>query len=579
MTKDLDRNREENVLWTVSGKYEELANDRLVTAEDRIYGPSLEGIVRKNLDSQAIFRFYHSQVDRLSNRKDLRKVGELYLDHLFKDDLDQERKGSSSRRKAYIKDQLARYKRKGKKTFIDEISHAYYSQEMRGMAMTTPIYQGLLKEILGGKKGTTTEVIQDLNRIFTLYFHSEESFLQEEDKKTPPSKTSRSERPSRTKSLTIFKETDTDDLEKYAIESAEFTTKLLMEGLEDKERAPHLEKEALGPDPKMEKKVIQHYGRSSLSLSRQKTLEKKICTGIHKGIHLHYTKAKYEEDQLSQYYRQMADFQKEENLKEFEEKRPIYRRNIAQMKAMLKKTLLDDQEDDIRLSSAGNLKPALLWKQEVLGQDKIFERVNRSDVGLLQVDLLLDSSGSQEDQQEKVGIQAYILAQALTELHVPTRVLGYHNIFNYLVIEEYRDYRDEESKNKNIFRYHATGSNRDGLALAYTYETMNKTSEGDHILIVLSDGKPNDKINLGLSIDAGLSGENYEDEEAIEDTAKKVLNLRLQDIHVLGVYTGKEEDLDNEVRIYGKDFAYIQDLTRFSVVVGKFLKSIIHKMR
>jgi len=50
---------------------------------------------------------------------------------------------------------------------------------------------------------------------------------------------------------------------------------------------------------------------------------------------------------------------------------------------------------------------------------------------------------------------------------------------------------------------------------------------------------------------------------------------RQQGILVLGVFTGKEQDLMAEKLIYGKDFAYIKDINRFSEMVIKYLKQII----
>ena len=44
---------------------------------------------------------------------------------------------------------------------------------------------------------------------------------------------------------------------------------------------------------------------------------------------------------------------------------------------------------------------------------------------------------------------------------------------------------------------------------------------------------------------------------------------------VLGVFTGKEQDLMAEKLIYGKDFAYIKDINRFADLVIKYLKQII----
>lgn len=41
------------------------------------------------------------------------------------------------------------------------------------------------------------------------------------------------------------------------------------------------------------------------------------------------------------------------------------------------------------------------------------------------IDILLDASGSQSRNQGNVAIQAYIIANALTEVGIPNRVMGF----------------------------------------------------------------------------------------------------------------------------------------------------------
>ena len=43
----------------------------------------------------------------------------------------------------------------------------------------------------------------------------------------------------------------------------------------------------------------------------------------------------------------------------------------------------------------------------------------------------------------------------------------------------------------------------------------------------------------------------------------------------MGVFAGEEEDLSAEKKIFGKDFAYIRDLSNFANVVGRYLKKQI----
>ena len=61
---------------------------------------------------------------------------------------------------------------------------------------------------------------------------------------------------------------------------------------------------------------------------------------------------------------------------------------------------------------------------------------------------------------------------------------------------------------------------------------------------------------------------------AIKDTASEVFNIKLNGKHILGVFTGNDEDLEYEKMIYGKDFAYIRRLDRFSSIIGFYFEYI-----
>ena len=61
----------------------------------------------------------------------------------------------------------------------------------------------------------------------------------------------------------------------------------------------------------------------------------------------------------------------------------------------------------------------------------------------------------------------------------------------------------------------------------------------------------------------------------MKDTATEIRKLRNRKISVLGVFAGEEEDLQAEKRIFGKDFAYIRDISQFANVVGRYLRKQI----
>ncbi len=51
----------------------------------------------------------------------------------------------------------------------------------------------------------------------------------------------------------------------------------------------------------------------------------------------------------------------------------------------------------------------------------------------------------------------------------------------------------------------------------------------------------------------------------------EIRKLRNLGVSVLGIFAGEEKDLAAEKKIFGKDFAYIKDISYFSKVTGRYL--------
>ena len=115
---------------------------------------------------------------------------------------------------------------------------------------------------------------------------------------------------------------------------------------------------------------------------------------------------------------------------------------------------------------------------------------------------------------------------------------------------------------------HTSSNNRDGLAIKTAGYGLLQRSEEKKILIVLSDGKPYDVI---VNRPHAKNPEPYMGKYAINDTATEVRHLRNLGVSVLGVFAGEEKDLSTEKKIFGKDFAYIRDISNFSRIVGRYL--------
>ena len=162
------------------------------------------------------------------------------------------------------------------------------------------------------------------------------------------------------------------------------------------------------------------------------------------------------------------------------------------------------------------------------------------------MDILVDASGSQRPRQENVTLQTYILAETLSRLHIPFRVMSFCTFWDYTILHRMRDYDDPREKNSNIFEYITSSNNRDGLAVKAAGMDLLKRQEDRKLLILLSDGKPYDVL---VNRPNARNPKPYRDDYALHDTATEVRRLRQQGVSVLGVFVGEETELMAEQKI------------------------------
>lgn len=436
---------------------------------------------------------------------------------------------------------------------------------------------------------TSQEIIKNLNAAFLKYFFvntrldlsqahkfdydsgDQEDKSSDDKKEVKTAKQSRLKLAMRKKFLKAGQDIGSD----MTIESAEFTKGIDVDELVlDRNESP-LSPSMTRSNDTIRKIVSDRFGKSILPGHSLNSLEADLCRGIHKGIKLHFTKGDFDIDRDNIYYAKSIKDQADLNLEYYRDNELVFRRSINELREILKKKLVFDDEEDIEFSNSGNLVVSRIWKNKVFNEDKIFARIDKREMTSISVDILLDASSSQMEREGQVAAQAYIIAEALTSLNIPTRVLAFSNLFNFLVVNEFRDYKDPRSKNSKIFDYKASGSNRDGLALSLVAKLMDAGDYDKKIMIVLSDGKPNDKINLGTKGFFEVDGQDYVDDLAIKDTAQEVFNMKLRGKYVLGIFTGQEEDLEVEKKIFGRDFAYVKNYDRFSKIIGFYIDDIL----
>jgi len=314
--------------------------------------------------------------------------------------------------------------------------------------------------------------------------------------------------------------------------------------------------------------VELNYGKSYLSEAEEKKINYQMCRGIHSDCSLYFTEGILKNPVKSNYQYEYAKRLRNKNIWLYHDKHRIVKRNISLLTEMLKKSLVIKSENQEILSDRGMIVPSRLWRLGRSSDAQVFRRELKGDSSDFVVDVLIDASGSQMSRQGEVALQAYIISEALSNAELPHRVMSYCTFWDYTILHRFREYDDPRSANENIFNYVTSSNNRDGLAIrAAGYGLLNREEE-KKILIILSDGRPYDVI---VNRPNAKNPAPYHGKYAITDTAAQIRKLRSQGVSVLGVFAGEEKDLATEKKIFGKDFAYIRNITGFSKIVGRYL--------
>ena len=315
--------------------------------------------------------------------------------------------------------------------------------------------------------------------------------------------------------------------------------------------------------------VELNFGKSYMGRLEGRRLDHKLCRGAHGDCSLYFTEGILKNPVRNNYQYQYALRQAEQNRRVYAQHHNLARKNISILTDVLKQALVRRSEREQVRDDYGQVVPNLLWKVGRTRDRRLFVRDLGRNASDFVVDVLVDASGSQRVRQPKVALQGYIISRALSNAGLPHRVMSFCSFWDYTILHRFRDYDEDQAADKNIMDYMTSSNNRDGLAIRAAVDGLLAREEENKILIVLSDGRPNDII---VNRPNSKNPRSYGGEYAVMDTAREVRHARSLGVSVLGVFAGREMDLAAEKKIFGKDFAYIRDIANFSNVVGMYLK-------
>lgn len=320
--------------------------------------------------------------------------------------------------------------------------------------------------------------------------------------------------------------------------------------------------------------IESYYGKPILTRAQTASIEKDVCTGNHDGCGIHITRGEIEDvsklGRDAAVHRSCVSAQRERNREFYAQNLARIRVGIFRLSNAIKNVSHETVGTMLKMSQYGRVDPGRAWRSGCLRDNRIFIRGLRDEIGDISVDLMLDGSASRDRRQSLISSQAYIIAQSLTECGIPVRVYSFCSEKNYTIINLFRDYR-EWDKNPAIFNYCCSGCNRDGLAIRTALYMMRDTRYVHKMLILLSDGVPNDLY--GIPSGRKIRGRYDYIGKRGDDDALEVRKGWKAGVSVLCVFTGDEADIDDAKRIYGRGLCRVDSLNRFSDAVGTMLRN------
>ena len=578
-------NRINNLAWTICGDYSDdidVLEMDYSSKEVSLYFGIIAGARRKYVDWNIVKKYLIHRISKGYEKDIILDLVQIVLNNLVESKVIEDRPGIEEIRAKAYRDIINRFA----KIYNDNIlQNIKYTLILEGMGKH-PSVDGLSRRLINEIKNINLnneiiEILKDVDSIYIKYFNTIANDL-DKNERSDSKEYKEIDIDFDTFSDFMYEELYSDEYEAFIENEIDsISSSMLVESVGEiklsdsrntSNRVIYVDEETAS---KIYEKIEYYYGKSYLNKNEIKKVETKNCRNIHEGCRVHFTEGVLRSECKNVFQVKYVTRHKENNLKKYREKIKIYKRNINKLTENISRILIEESINDRVYSDCGTIDANRAWRVGRSSNNKIFYKDIENEKGRYVIDILLDSSGSQSRNQYRVAIQAYIIASALTMAKIPNRVTGFSSFLDYTILKRFRDYKDLVSINENIFEYFCTGNNRDGLAIKCICDGLIEREEENKILIVLSDGKPND-VKIGAEKERSIRGESaYKGKIAIKDTANEVRLARQKGILVLGVFTGKENELTAEKMIYGKDFIYTKNIERFSDIVSMYLKKII----
>lgn len=323
------------------------------------------------------------------------------------------------------------------------------------------------------------------------------------------------------------------------------------------------------------------FGRCFYPPEQLRKAEQELCTGVHLGCHLWFSAGVPSPAQAptpeARQLAQQAELQAERNRAYYAKNQELHRSVVLRLTEQIRNCILVHQQPDQRIARSGNLCAGRVWRAPYLNDNRVFLCPEEENCPAFTVDLLLDASASRLHCQEVIAAQGVILAESLANCGIPVRVSAFSSLRGYTVLRVLKSFTDKNRQ--NIFRYFASGWNRDGLALRAAGDLI-RYAPGPaprHLMILLTDASPNDSRRIPPTAENPL-GCAYEDAAGVADTAAQVRTLQRQGVRVSAVFMGEDSSAGAAAQIYGKNMARIRGMDQLARTAGRLIQNEIREL-
>ena len=320
------------------------------------------------------------------------------------------------------------------------------------------------------------------------------------------------------------------------------------------------------------------FGPSLLPQRELAAAEQKLCAGLHLGCHLWYTAGVPTPEQApggeARRLAEQARLQQEHNREAFSADAALYQNTIRRLTEQIQNCIRVHSQAEEETARSGKLNTPRVWRAAALSDRRVFVRETDSARPGFSVDLLLDASSSRMHCQEAVAAQGYILAESLARCGVLVRVSGFCSLRGYTILRVLKGFGENS---RNVFRYFATGWNRDGLVLRAAGELLDSPPEQKRLLLLLTDASPNDSHRISPGGKYPF-GRDYADTPAVEDAAREVRALSQRGFRVGAVFMGPNLNAPTAETIYGTGLARIRSMDQLASAAGRLIRAEIQEL-